>query len=51
MGALGVMAYAALATWLILRVMALFGSLRVGAEQERVGLDVAEHGEMLSPEA
>ena len=49
MGALVVMAYAALATWLILRVMALFGSLRVGAEQERVGLDVAEHGEMLSP--
>lgn len=50
-GAIAVMAYAVLATWLILRVIGLFTKLRVKAEQEQVGLDIAQHGEMLSPNA
>lgn len=51
LGALAVMAYAAVATWLILRVLAFFVPLRVDAEKEQVGLDIAEHGEMLSPQS
>ncbi len=51
LGAVAVMAYAAIATWLILRVIGLVTKLRVKAEHERVGLDIAEHGEMLSPGA
>ena len=49
LGALVVMAYAAGGTWLILRMIGLVASLRVAADQERVGLDIAQHGEMLSP--
>jgi ammonium transporter, Amt family len=48
-GGLAVMAYAAFATWLILRLISLITPLRVGAEQEHVGLDIAQHGEMLAP--
>ena len=48
-GALSVMAYAGVMTWIILRVIGLVMRLRVKAEHERVGLDIAEHGEMLSP--
>ena len=48
-GALSVMAYAAFATWLILRLIALVVPLRVGSDKERIGLDIAEHGEMLAP--
>jgi ammonium transporter, Amt family len=48
-GALAVMAYAGVMTWVILRVIGLVMRLRVKAEHERVGLDIAEHGEMLSP--
>ena len=36
---------------LILRVLAFFVPLRVDAEKEQVGLDIAEHGEMLSPQS
>jgi ammonium transporter, Amt family len=46
--ALGVVAAAswcALLTWVILKVMALAGKLRVAEEQETEGLDLAEHGE------
>ncbi len=50
-GALAVLGYAMLATWLILRLMVAFAPLRVDAEKETVGLDIAEHGEMLSPES
>jgi Amt family ammonium transporter len=50
-GALMVMAYAGGATWLILRLIGLVTPLRVQADQERVGLDIAEHGEMLAPKA
>ncbi len=49
LGALAVMAYAGGMTWLILRGIGLVMKLRVKAEHERVGLDIAEHGEMLSP--
>jgi Amt family ammonium transporter len=49
LGAVTVMAYAGLVTWLILHVVALVTPLRVAAEQERQGLDIAEHGEMLTP--
>ncbi len=48
-GALAVMAYSGVATWIILRLIGLVMRLRVKAEHERVGLDIAEHGEMLSP--
>jgi ammonium transporter, Amt family len=50
-GAVAVMGYAAVATWLILRVLGLVMRLRVKTEHEKVGLDIAEHGEMLSPTA
>jgi len=50
-GALAVAAYAAAGTWLILRLLAVLTPLRVQAEQERIGLDMSEHGEMLAPKA
>jgi Amt family ammonium transporter len=49
LGALAVMAYAGVATWVILKALPLFMKLRVGAAQENVGLDISEHGEMLAP--
>ncbi|MFL6663216.1 MAG: ammonium transporter [Rhizobacter sp.] len=51
LGAFSVMAYAGAMTWLILKTIGLFVRLRVDAEQERVGLDIAQHGEMLAPNA
>jgi Amt family ammonium transporter len=51
LGAVAVMAYAGGMTWLILRLIGLVMRLRVKTEHERVGLDIAEHGEMLSPGA
>jgi ammonium transporter, Amt family len=51
LGGLAVMAYAVVGTWLILRVIRIVIELRVNDEKERVGLDIAEHGEMLSPES
>jgi Amt family ammonium transporter len=50
-GALAVIAYAGVGTWVILRAIKLVTSLRVDAEQEQVGLDIAQHGEMLAPNA
>jgi Amt family ammonium transporter len=50
-GALAVFCYAGAATWVILRLIGLIVPLRVDAEQEIVGLDIAEHGEMLAPNA
>ena len=50
-GALAVAVYAMVATWAILRVLGLIMNLRVDAEQERVGLDISEHGEMIAPNA
>jgi len=49
LGALTVMAYAGAATWIILRLISVVLPLRVDAESEKVGLDVAQHGEMLAP--
>jgi Amt family ammonium transporter len=51
LGALAVMAYAGAATWIILTLISLVMNLRVDAESEKVGLDVAQHGEMLAPNA
>lgn len=51
LGALAVMAYAAIVTWAILRGLSLFMALRVDAEAETIGLDIAQHGEMLAPDA
>lgn len=48
-GALAVAGYAMVATWLILRGIGLIMPLRVDAAQEQVGLDIAEHGEMIAP--
>ena len=49
LGALAVFVYAGAATWLILRLIGLVVRLRVDAEEEKVGLDIAQHGEMLAP--
>ena len=51
LGALTVMAYAGAATWIILKLISVVLPLRVDAESEKVGLDVAQHGEMLAPNA
>jgi ammonium transporter, Amt family len=51
LGALAVMAYAGIGTVLILKGISLFARLRVDAEAEKVGLDMAQHGEMLAPNA
>ena len=51
LGALAVMAYAGAATWIILALIGVVMNLRVDAESEKVGLDVAQHGEMLAPNA
>lgn len=49
LGALAVMVYAAMATWIILKVVGLLIPLRVDSDQESFGLDMSEHGEMLYP--
>jgi ammonium transporter, Amt family len=49
LGALAVLAYAFCMTWVILKVISLVLRLRVDAAQENLGLDIAEHGEMLAP--
>lgn len=48
-GALAVMAYAGGMTWLILKTISIVVPLRVGQTEEKVGLDISQHGEMLSP--
>lgn len=47
-GAGVVMLYSGAATWLILMVVKPLAGLRVNAESETIGLDVSQHGEMLS---
>lgn len=47
-GALAVMAYAGLATWVILLIIKPIAGIRVDAKAEAVGLDISQHGEMLS---
>jgi ammonium transporter, Amt family len=50
-GALAVMAWAAVGTGVILLLLGAVMKLRVPTEEERVGLDIAQHGEMLAPNA
>jgi ammonium transporter, Amt family len=50
-GALAVMAYSGAATWVILKLIGAVMPLRVDAAAEAVGLDIAQHGEMLAPTA
>jgi Amt family ammonium transporter len=42
-------AFAAIATFVILTVMKLFMPIRVATSQEAQGLDITEHGEMAYP--
>jgi ammonium transporter, Amt family len=51
LGALAVMAWSAFGTWLILRLISLVVPLRVSAEEEALGLDISQHGEMLVSDA
>jgi Amt family ammonium transporter len=51
LGALAVMAYAGIATVENLKLISMFTRLRVNEEAEKVGLDMAQHGEMLAPNA
>jgi len=51
LGALAVMAYAGAMTWGLLKLVALCVPLRVSPSDETIGLDMAQHGEMLSPTA
>jgi ammonium transporter, Amt family len=48
LGACVVMIYAGVVTWIILMVIKPIAGLRVDAEAEIIGLDVSQHGEMLS---
>lgn len=48
LGALAVMAYAGAMTWILLKFISFFALLRVGEAEEKVGLDIAQHGEMLA---
>jgi ammonium transporter, Amt family len=50
-GALVVMLYAGAGTFVILKTISMFTRLRVDAQSEAVGLDIAQHGEMLQPNA
>jgi Amt family ammonium transporter len=49
LGALAVMAYAGAMTWAILKLLAMAMPLRVSPSDETIGLDMAQHGEMLVP--
>jgi Amt family ammonium transporter len=51
LGGMGVMVYAAFMTLMLLKLISFFVPLRVGEAEEKVGLDVAQHGEMLAPNA
>jgi Amt family ammonium transporter len=48
LGALTVMAYAGAMTWVILMLVKPLAGLRVTQEEEKIGLDIAQHGEMIS---
>ncbi|HET7865176.1 MAG TPA: ammonium transporter [Burkholderiaceae bacterium] len=51
LGALAAMVYAGVVTWALLKLLALVMPLRVSPSDEKVGLDMAQHGEMLAPSA
>lgn len=48
LGAVSVMVYAGVMTWVILILVKPLAGLRVSDEDEQVGLDIAQHGEMIS---
>ncbi len=48
LGGLAVFAYGASATWLILKLISVMMRLRVSETEEKVGLDISQHGEMVS---
>lgn len=48
LGAVTVFVYSAAATWIILLIVKPLAGLRVAPNEEQVGLDIAQHGEMLS---
>jgi Amt family ammonium transporter len=50
LGALAVMVYTAIITWTVLKVTDIVIGLRVSEKQEALGLDLAQHGEMLTPQ-
>lgn len=50
-GGLVVLAYAACMTWVILKLISLAIPLRVSEVDEKVGLDISQHGEMMSSNA
>jgi Amt family ammonium transporter len=41
------MAYTAVGTWVLLKIVDVVVGLRVTEEEEREGLDVAQHGERI----
>jgi Amt family ammonium transporter len=44
-GVLATIAYCGIVTWVLLKVISLFGTLRPLRNEERTGLDILEHGE------
>ena len=44
-GVLATIAYCGVVTWVLLKVISLFGTLRPLQNEERTGLDILEHGE------
>jgi len=48
LGAVSVMLYAGAMTWVILMLVKPLAGLRVSDEDEQLGLDIAQHGEMIS---
>lgn len=48
LGGLAVFAYGASATWVILKLISVMMRLRVTETEEKVGLDISQHGEMVS---
>ena len=44
-GVLATILYCGVVTWVLLKVISLFGTLRPAQVDERTGLDILEHGE------
>jgi Amt family ammonium transporter len=44
-GVLATIVYCGVVTWMLLKVISLFGTLRPLQNEERTGLDILEHGE------
>jgi Amt family ammonium transporter len=48
LGAVSVATYAGAMTWVILMLVKPLAGLRVTEKDEKIGLDIAQHGEMIS---